>query len=173
MIKSIEIWCPVKGYEGLYEVSTWGRVKSLRYNKTNKIVILTPVKTKAGYLMISLCKDKSVKRFYIHRLVAVTFIPNPNNLPLVNHKDQNPQNNRVENLEWCTQKYNVNYADAQEKRIKKESKPVAQYTLDGKLVATYLSASDAGRQTGIHQGNISACCRGDKKTAGGFIWRYV
>lgn len=106
-----EIWKPVVEYEGLYEVSNTGLVRSLRYNK-----IMSPNINRYGYKYINLCKDGIIKTKTIHRLVAQAFIPNPDNLPMVNHKDEDKGNNCVENLEWCDQKYNVNYGMSQEKR---------------------------------------------------------
>ena len=111
-----EIWRPIKGYEGLYDVSSYGRVRSVdRYKSNNggiqwiKERILSPEKDKCGYLQVFLhCNGKQHQR-KIHRLVAQTFISNPDNLPCVNHKDEDKTNNRVDNLEWCDAKYNCNY----------------------------------------------------------------
>ena len=118
----MEEWRSIPGYEGLYEVSSYGRVKSLekyRYNNGRKQLlkerILKPHNTK-GYFMICLYKNKTYKSYQIHRLVAQVFIPNPDNLPEVNHRDENPGNNNVENLEWCDHKYNMNYNDVLKRR---------------------------------------------------------
>lgn len=100
-----EIWKNIEGYEGKYQVSNLGRVKSM----IGQEKVLHPKKHRNGHLQIGLHKDKKRKTMYIHRLVAQAFIPNPDNLPCVNHKDENPNNNNVDNLEWCTQKYNCNY----------------------------------------------------------------
>ena len=97
-------------YTGLYEVSNLGGIRSLNYRKTGKVKVVKPDKTTDGYLRVVLHKDGESQRFAIHRLVATMFIPNPHGLPVVNHKDKNPSNNNVENLEWCTQKYNVQYS---------------------------------------------------------------
>ena len=94
-------------YTGLYQVSNLGRVRSLGNDKTRKERILKPKINNKGYLQVILCKNGKVKTFLVHRLVATAFIPNPDNLPVVNHRDENPLNNCVDNLEWCTQKYNV------------------------------------------------------------------
>ena len=107
----MEIWKDIKGYEGLYQISNKGRVKSLGNNKTKKEKILSPGKHK-GYFYVSLYKNRKEKKYSIHRLVAQAFLPNPDNLPVVNHKDENKLNNNVENLEWCTQEYNVNYSSS-------------------------------------------------------------
>ena len=110
-----EEWRDIIGYEGLYQVSNLGRVKSfLYYNGTNERII-KPIQLKNGYYNISLSKNKINKKEYIHRLVAKAFIPNPNNYPIINHKDENPSNNCVNNLEWCTQKYNMNYVKLKNK----------------------------------------------------------
>lgn len=111
-----EIWKPIDGYKGLYEISTFGRVKSLvdcHGIKRDKIV--KPLNSRYGYLLVNLYKNKQSKSFRIHRLVAIAFIPNPLNLPFINHKDENKQNNCVENLEWCSPKYNVNYGNCRQK----------------------------------------------------------
>ena len=112
-----EIWKDIKGYEGAYQVSNLGRVRSLTrkvktFNgvRTSKGQLLKPLKTNTGYYRVDLKQNQKDKYMSIHRLVAEAFIPNPNNYPIINHKDNNPQNNCVENLEWCTQSYNVKYA---------------------------------------------------------------
>jgi len=117
MIENLEneIWRDIKGYEGLYQVSNLGRVKSLGRQhgflyKQDRI--MKPFKTKFNYYKINLYKNGVKKNFFIHRLVALAFIPNPNNYPVINHKDENPSNNYVDNLEWCTVKYNSNYGTA-------------------------------------------------------------
>lgn len=177
MDQLLEIWKPVVGYEGLYEDSNLGRVKSLNYNHTGSERVLKPADRGKGYLFVTLCKDGKKKNHLVHRLVAKSFIPNPLSLPQVNHKDCNPQNNRVENLEWCTQEYNINYGTRNEKVSRvltnhpSKSKPVLQYTLDGQLVREWPSAMEAGRNS-FNQGAISACCRGELTTYKGYKWVY-
>ncbi len=112
-----EIWKDIEGYEGLYQVSNLGDVRSLKYAGGNKVKILKQGNVN-GYKRVSLHKNNKQKNYFVHRLVAMTFIPNPNNLPLVNHKDENKTNNSVDNLEWCTQKYNINYGSAIKKVVK-------------------------------------------------------
>ena len=170
-----EIWKDIKGYEGKYQVSNFGNVKSLNYNHTGKEQLLKPVQYNNGYLCINLYKP--LKRFLIHRLVANAFIPNPDNLPCVNHKDENKHNNHVYNLEWCTNKYNINYGTCIE-RIREtqlndpnKSKKVYQYTLDGKFVREWKSTQECGRN-GFNQGAVSSCCRGEIKTYKGFKWSF-
>ena len=142
-----------------YEVSDLGRVRN---KKTKRILRLG--KDSGGYVQVNLYNDGERKSIKIHRLVASTFIPNPLNLPQINHIDENKTNNNVENLEWCSAQYNIDYS---------QSKPVNQYSLDGIYIATYKSIKEASKQTGINQGDISCCCRGKYKTSGGFIWKYV
>lgn len=169
-----EIWKDIKGYEGLYQISNFGRVKSLNYRNTGKEQLLKPALNTTGYFCVMLCKP--LKRFLIHRLVAKAFIPNPDNLPCVNHKDENPTNNHVDNLEWCTQLYNVNYGNGIIKRCKK----VYQYTLDGELVKEWDSAMECSRN-GFKREHIIYCCRGGFIRKGkwvnvtqhrGFKWSY-
>lgn len=178
-----EYWKPVLGYEGLYEVSNWGRVKSLkrlvkspRGYRTVCERTLKPTKDSHGYLCVSLCKEGKMKFVKIHRLVAEAFIPNPYNLPQVNHKDENPLNNNANNLEWCDNKYNSNFGTRNERIAAKNtngklSKPVLQYTLDGQFVREWKSIRECGRN-GFDHGAVAACCRGKLKKYKDFIWRY-
>lgn len=172
-----ESWKYIEGYEGLYKVSNKGRVKSLNYNKTKKEKILKPDINSNGYLLVKLCKDKTIKRFLVHRLVANAFLPNPNNLPCVNHKDENCENNNVENLEWCTHKYNINYGTCIKRSSKARSKQVYQYTKEGELISVWKSTNECGRN-GYGQGNVAACCRNCFNREGnnvykGYIWSYT
>ena len=107
----MEEWKDIKGYEGIYQISNKGRVKTLGNNR-RKEKIREGIEDNRGYKRISLCKNGKEKKYSIHRLVAQAFLPNPDNLPVVNHKDENKLNNNVENLEWCTQEYNVNYSSS-------------------------------------------------------------
>lgn len=160
----MEEWRDIKGYEGIYQISNKGRVKSLGNNKTRKEKILRPGKRK-GYFYISLCKKgEKPKYFDIHRLVAQAFLPNPDNLPVVNHKDENKLNNNVENLEWCTYQYNNTYGTRNKKIICVEtneifngSKDVINRMFDGKG----------------HCSTISKCCLGKRKSAFGYHFKYI
>lgn len=172
-----EIWLPIEGFEGLYEVSNLGRVKSLRDNKTRKEKILRQGKRKDGYLIVTLWKEGKVKICYVHRLVAKAFIQNPNGYRCVNHKDECKTNNCVNNLEWCTQKYNNIYGSRLKKVSEKltnrqdQSKRVYQYSKDGVLVGIWQSTNEAGRN-GFNQGHVASCCNGDRKQHRGYIWSY-
>lgn len=167
-----EIWKDIEGFEG-YQVSTLGRVKSLGNGNSNnsKEKILKQYKNKKGYLFVNLYKDGKAKMFTIHRLVAKAFIPNPLNLPCVNHKTEDKSINYVWCIEWCTQKYNVNYGTRNERISKKLSKKV----LCVETGIIYPSIIEVERQTRIAYQNISACCNGKPKhkTAGGFHWQYI
>ena len=175
----MEEWRDVKGFEGLYQVSNLGRVRSLNYLHTGKERVLKQCKNNHGYQQVTLYKDGKVKKGKVHRLVAEAFIPNPDGLPCVNHIDECKTNNIVTNLEWCTVKYNTNYGTGIERMAKVQrnhpnrSTPVYQYTLDGSLVRSYLSTHEAARQTGYSRGNICACCYGKRKKAYGYIWSYA
>lgn len=166
-----EIWKPIKGYEGLYEISNWGRVKSLNYRRSGKLGLLKPKVDKDGYLVVCFCKDGKRKYFFVHRLVAEVFLENPDNLPCVNHKDENKTNNSVDNLEWCTHEYNINYGSHNERKAKTQSKPVLQFTLSGDLIREWVSMAECTRN-GFRQSAVCRCCRGELKTHKGYIWRY-
>lgn len=154
-----------------YAVDRYGNVFNTKFGRQ-----LKPNNEKSGYLSVFLFQNGKGKRIKVHRLVAEAFIPNPLNLPCVNHKDENKSNNDVNNLEWCDQRYNNHYGNnkptihAQNAR----KKSVCQYTVEGDLVAVYESACEAERRTGIRQANISRCCleRPHFITAGGYVWKF-
>lgn len=162
-----EIWKDKKDYEGHYQVSNLGRIKSIKFGKER----ILKQHIKRGYYYVGLSKNGIVKRYLVHRLVAQAFIDNPNNYKEVNHKDENKLNNSVDNLEWCNAKYNINFGTCIERRSKKKSKPVLQYTLDGEFVREWSSARECGKNGFCHQ-HIGACCRGQLKHYKGFIWKY-
>lgn len=163
----MEIWRDIEGYPN-YQISNMGRVKSLGNNKTRKEKILKSGKNEKGYLIVNLFKEGKGKSFKVHRLVATAFLPNPNNLPQVNHKDENKTNNRVDNLEYCDSKYNMNYGT----RTEKTQKPILQFSKTGEFIKKWDSAIQVERELGFNQGNISICCKGKLKTAYGYRWCY-
>lgn len=172
-----EEWLQISGYEGLYEVSNYGRVKSLNYLGHNKIQILKYGKDKKGYLFVILQQKGKKRTFKIHRLVATAFLENPENLPQVNHRDEDKHNNYIGNLEWCNNYYNAHYGTAIDRRVEKQingklSKSVLQYDLYGNFIAEFPSASEVKRQLGFSQVCISRCCRGERKSSHGYIWKY-
>lgn len=172
-----EVWKDIKGYEGLYQVSNKGRVKSLSRVASNgrRIAerILKPYKNRGGYLQVNFYKDGKLINHYIHRLVATAFIPNPENKPEVNHVNENKENNNANNLEWATRKENNNHGTRKERMAKTHSKPVIGISLDGKSYLYFNSAKDAQRLGRFNHGAISDCCRGKRKTHKGYIWNYV
>lgn len=163
-----EIWKPIENYED-YFISSFGNVKSTKkWNGTSER-ILKPGITKKGYCLVVLRKNGESKYFSVHRLVAKAFIPNPENFDQVNHINEIKTDNRVENLEWCDGKYNMNYGSRRSKQIQKVSKPV----LCVETNTVYRSTVHASKELSISQGNISRCCLGKAKTCGGFHWKYI
>lgn len=196
-----EIWKDIKGYEGYYQISNLGRVRSLdRIVVENKTGHKRPIRgkmlsnhlLKIGYYSVGLSRNGKCELKYVHRLVAEAFIPNPNGYDTVNHIDENPKNNSVENLEWCTHQYNITYRDTMKraansrrwyydtvltKRAKGNgysNKAVLQFDIDGNFIREWDSESNAARSLGINEwSGISAVCKGKKKSAFGYIWRYA
>lgn len=175
---NIELWKDIPGYEGLYQVSNTGKVKSLERKvkkwdgeRTIPETILKP-DSNHGYERVNLRKNNVYKHYLVHRLVAQAFVPNPHNYPQVNHIDEVKTSNNAANLEWCDQEYNVNWGTCLNRRAVTQGKIVQQFTFDGVLVAEYWSAQEAARQTGYSQGDISNCCRGIYKYAYNYVWKY-
>ena len=191
-----EIWKNIKNYEGLYQVSNFGNVRSLDRSvncgiKNNNIVIKKGKLLKQNlnihnYLQVHLSKNNKSKMVTVHRLVAETFIPNIENKSQINHIDGNKQNNRVDNLEWCTAKENIlhSWKTGLSKSYKHPKgvltnyskslcKKVNQYDLNNNFIATYSSLSDASRNTPCLVSDICACCKGKQKTSHNFIWKYA
>lgn len=161
-------WYPVPGYEELYEVNSTGEVRSIcgRYGENR---ILKQCVGSQGYMIVTLCRKGHQKTVSVHRLIATVFIPNPENLPCVNHKDQDRTNNSAQNLEWCSYQYNNTYGDRVAKSALKRGKPVICIETGKK----YNSTQAAHRETGIGQPKISNCCNGKAKTAGGYHWSFA
>ena len=185
----MEEWLDIKYFEGIYKVSSYGRVKSCArvITKTvrgKKMVvhlkekILSKTEDNDGYKIVGLHKDGKRYGYKVHRLVATAFIPNPLNLPEVNHRSENKGDNRVENLEWCDRTYNNNFGTIKERLSKTmtngpSSKKVAQYSETGELIAIFPSACEVQRQLGYSNTYISAACRGKYEKAYNYIWRYI
>lgn len=163
----IEEFRDIPGYEGMYEVSNLGRVR-----RNGKILKPSKNRTDGGYLQVVLYKNGTSKTFTIHRLVAYAFIPNPQNLPQINHKDEDKTNNAVDNLEWCDHKYNINYGTRNKKAAISLSKPILQYDKTGNFIREWPGVRKAEEETGIYNSDISRCCSGKLKTAGGYLWKF-
>lgn len=187
----MEIWRDIPNYEGLYQISNLGRVKSLNFNKTK----IRKTQSKKRYITVNLSKDGKTKYYLVHRLVAEAFIPNPNNYPCVNHKDENPSNNHVDNLEWCTHEYNMSYGTRSKRVIEKlkgreftevhkRNISKAMFQNGGKKVRckntgeVFNSINEARRK----YGNVAIwdCCNKKRKSAGKhpitgekLIWEYL
>lgn len=184
-----EVWKDILTWENLYQVSSYGRIKSVRNG-----IILTEKRNPNGYPIVTLYDKKRVKEYTVHRIVAKVFIPNPNNYPIINHKDEVRHHNTVDNLEWCTYKYNMNYGHCQEKKrasypysdkqretlmrgrekmLAAKRRAVLQYSKDGEFIARFDSTEDARRAIGVgYHSHIPECALGKRKTAHGYIWRY-
>ena len=178
--KEREEWKDIKEYEGLYQVSNLGRVKSLDQKVSNKKgnylqkgKVLAFYIDKDGYCVVCLTNKRKHKTYRVSRLVAETFIPNYENKPTVNHIDGNKQNNNIENLEWAT--YSENNRHAVEMGLNTKDKlkiKVNQYDLNGNFIKQWESLSEAGRKAVVHVTKICLCCQGKRKTTGGYIWKY-
>ena len=188
----MEIWKDVPGFEGIYQVTRDGRVRSLDRTTLYKDKHLRfvsgremkPFMDRHGYKVVTLKKNRYKKHWFVHRIVGITYIPNPDNLPQINHKDEVKTNNNVENLEWCTNYYNEVYGTSIERSVKnRDTKAVGrkialartfgfvdQLDLNDNIIKTWVSARTAGRSLGKHGSNISKCCNGQQKTAYGYKW---
>ena len=186
----IEIWTPIEGFEK-FELSNLGKVKNTNWHNTGKVVITEGSPDSKDYNIFTTWKGEKRKTFRIHRLVGEYYLPNPLNLPEINHKIEGPEGKKMNRvifnedmsinydlttIEWCDRNYNNNYGTRNERAGKtntngKKSKPVLQFTLDGEFVREWPSIHEVGRN-GFAQGNVSACCRGEYKTAYGYVWRY-
>lgn len=159
----MEVWKDIEGYEGLYQVSSWGRVKRLNTGR-----ILKGRKNTNSYLTVGLCKNGEQKDYLIHRLVAQAFIPNPHNKPQVNHIDENKENNHAENLEWVTAKENNNHGTHNLRASKTKSIPIICIETG----IEFYGISECSRQMGLNDGNITSVLKGKRKTCGGYTFKY-
>lgn len=175
-----EIWKDIKGYEGLYQVSNLGRVKSLKrivFSKLGKQQtiyerILKNKVHKNGYLEVNLNSNGIPKTTKVHRLVAEAFIPNNNNYKEINHKDENKSNNIVENLEWCSSLYNANYGNRNKKMSISKSKSIIQYDLNNNFICEHISLTKAGNSVGGNPQGVFLCANNVIRKYKGYIWRY-
>lgn len=175
---SNEIWVSIKGYENYYQISNFGRVKSLGRDviirgihkvSRPKILALTPIDKKDGYLGVLLYKNGSRKRYKIHQLVAQHFIPNPDNKPLIDHINGIKTDNKFTNLRW------VDYFEnscGNPSTPTTPNRPILQYDLKGNFIKEYRSAIQASKELNINQANIVHCLKGKYKYSGGYIWKY-
>ena len=173
-------------YEGLYKVSNLGRFLSLNYRNTGKSELMNPYTNKSGYLRVGLWKNGKQKTCYVHRIVAETFLPNPEGKPCINHKIQGKKGKKINmvffnedgtidkertTIEWVTHKENNNYGGHNERIAKANSKKVLQLSSTGELIREWESVNECGRN-GFNKGHVAACCRGEEKTHKGFRWEY-
>ena len=186
LMKYIEQWKTAiydgETYEG-FEVSNWGRIKSLNYRRTGKSELLKLIEIKNGYLQVKLSKNGKKKRCYVHRLVAQTFLPNPENKPCINHKIEGDEGKKINmvifnedgsidkertSIEWATYEENNNYGT----RTERTSKRVLQLTLTGELIKEWESTRECERN-GFYSSNVSACCNGKLPHYKGFLWMFA
>lgn len=184
-----EIWKDIPNYENLYQVSNLGNVRCLCFGsrnikKSNKIKLLHPTPSNHGYYKVELYKEGKSKMFYVHRIVAIVFIPNPYNKSQVNHIDGNKSNNNVLNLEWCSPSENQKHAISIGLRTKSpmigktgklnhRSVKIMQFSLNGDFIKQWDCISDAMRFYNINSQSMYSCLKGKTKTAKGYIWKYL
>lgn len=170
-----EIWKDIPNYQGLYQVSNYGKIRSLDHYSNNHFYkgrVLKPYGNGKGYLLVKLCKNGHIKAFQVHRIVANAFLPNRNKKLQVNHLNENKKDNEVTNLEWCTAKQNSNYGTRNKRISIAESRKVKQLGKAGNLIKIWPSLSEAERH-GFGRGHLSDCALGKRKSASGYKWEYV
>ena len=182
-----ENWRDIEGYEGRYQVSDIGNVKSLNYKNRGYAKVLSPKISNRGRMWVQLKCGGKIKNALIHRLVASAFIPNENNEPLVNHKDENPLNNRADNLEWCSASYNTKYSidrhPERKRRVSnrirpkgvpyKHKDPIVQFSKDGKEINRFPNIAYVCAMNDWKTSSVLQCCNGERRTAYGYIWRFA
>ena len=174
-------------YEGLYKVSNLGKILSLDYRNTGKAELMNPSEHTKGYLVVNLCKNGEYKMCYVHRLIAETFLPNPENKPCINHKIEGEKGKKINmvffnedgsvneertTIEWATYEENNNYATHNERSAKARSKKVLQLSLSGDLIKEWESTNECGRN-GFDSGAVCKCCNGKLPHYKGFLWMYA
>jgi len=190
----MEVWKDIEGYEGLYQVSSLGNVRSLNYQKRGYAKNLTPKVNNRGYEWVELRKNGKKKQFVIHRLVGEAFLENPNNYPIINHKDENKTNNKVDNLEWCTLSYNVKYSmerhperykvsfshkgnrakrDFYKLKTKYANVHINQLSIMGEFIKQWFNFAELKHAKNYHNTSIKECCEGKRKTAYGYRWEFA
>lgn len=161
------MWRAIDGYENIYEISDSGEVRRIDTG-----YILKGHINPDGYHRVTLTVSGKSKIFLLHRLIAIAFIPNPYGYPCVNHKDENKSNNSINNLEWCTYRYNLNFGTRNSRANQSRKKPILQFSKDGEFIKEWESVTDLKIATGMDITHVSSCCRGKRKTANGYIWKY-
>lgn len=172
-----EEWRPAVGYEGLYEVSNTGKVARVKGYHCRKRHLMRTFINNSGYVCTRLCKNNHGKTELVHRMIALAFIPNPNNYPQINHKDCCKTNNNVSDLEWCTGKYNSNYADHKQKQSESHINNLEKNKLAKKVICietgvVYNSTREIERKLGHSHTFIALCCR-TKRIGFGLHWEYL
>ena len=164
-MSEVETFVEIEGFEK-YEVSNLGRVRNIKSGR-----ILKPHLNHNGYLKHHLYKHNKLKELFLHRIIAIAFIDNPEEKPQVNHIDENKLNNDLSNLEWCTVRENLIHGTRTKRVAEKLSQKVIQLDLNDNVLNEFESMVQAGQETGVSRSNISSCCNGKLKSAGGFKWR--
>lgn len=177
-----EIWKDIPGYEGIYEVSNKGRIRSIDRIVVTKAgwtqtkygqVIKFGQPINSGYIKVDLHKNGKAKPFLVHRIVAEVFLENPNGCETVNHKDENKLNNSADNLEWCTQMYNNNYGTCKERGAETQRREFLQMDMDGNVIKRWKGFKKIQRELGYQRKLIYLCCIGKRESYMGYKWCYA